>query len=180
MISTNKICGFSLLRRSTRRGLVVTYWCAMLLCSFAFLGHENFTAIGALLALQMLFLLPQVLGGVRTGGIVKPFRGVHFVPLQERDDVQTLFPAADSSSSYSQAALDERETHERDHVHFIAYTLVRWLALPLFAVYGLFAFIWPAVLSEIGPLFFFVLTVTLWSLPQSLILWTEPDMEEPQ
>jgi len=34
--------------------------------------------------------------------------------------------------------------------------------------------------GRVGPFFLFLLTVTLWSLPQSIILWTEPDMTEPE
>ena len=34
------------------------------------------------------------------------------------------------------------------------------------------------VANKIAPSFFFLLTWTVWSLPQSIILWTEPDMDE--
>jgi hypothetical protein len=74
--------------------------------------------------------------------------------------------------------LDERETDERDHVHYVAYTLARWLALFLFVLYGLLGAIHVPWFGHVGPFFFLLLTLVLWSLPQTLILWTEPDMEE--
>lgn len=191
MISTNKMLGSSFARRSTRRWIVVAYWCVMALSSAAFtrdFARHGFDFNCVVLVINVI-ICTGLLGGVRGGGPVRPFRGVRWIPwATEWKDYgilaavmpQSLTQMTDSEPSDVYTPLDERETHERDRVHFIAYTLVRWLALLLFAVYGLFAFIWPAVLSEISPLFFFVLTVTLWSLPQSLILWTEPDMEEPQ
>jgi hypothetical protein len=134
------------------------------------LGHLFLIFIG-------LFAL---LGGVRVGGIVKPFRGVHWVPLPESDDVQTLLTPPRTSAFFEGTSLDEREANERDRIHFIAYTLARWLALLLFVAYGLLGLLHVAWFNRIGPFFLFLLTLTLWSLPQTLILWTEPDMEEPQ
>jgi hypothetical protein len=92
--------------------------------------------------------------------------------------VQTLLhPAARFGA---EAPLDERETGERDRMHFLAYTLTRWFALLLLAIYGLVAINFPAALRQIGSIFLCLLTLSLWSLPQTLILWTEPDMEEAQ
>jgi len=71
----------------------------------------------------------------------------------------------------------EAELDERDRVHFVAYTIARWLALALFAVYLGMGAANSQWLARIGPLFLFVPTLLLWSLPQTLILWTEPDME---
>jgi hypothetical protein len=48
----------------------------------------------------------------------------------------------------------------------------------LFAVYALLSTFNARWLAQVGSLFFFLLTLVLWSLPQTLILWTEPDMEE--
>jgi hypothetical protein len=180
MISTKKLFGLSIAARSTRRTLVVAYWCFVAVFSCAFLPRGNFNWFGVLLAVQLLIQIPIWLGGVRAGGMVKPFRGIHWVPLQEREHVQSVSLLSGSPARGEDASLDERETSLRDRVHFVAYTVSRWFALLLFGLYCLLAVFHPAWLGQAGPFFLFLLTVTLWSLPQSLILWTEPDMEEPQ
>jgi hypothetical protein len=128
----------------------------------------------------MLMSIPALLGGVRAGGVVKPFRGVHWVPLQEREDVQSVSLLSGPPKCDEDASLDERETLLRNRVHFVAYTIARWFALILFAAYGLLALIHPDWLRQAGLFCFLLLALTLWSLPQILILWTEPDMEEAQ
>jgi hypothetical protein len=177
MISTNKPFGLSFARRRTRRALVVAYWCFIAVYSCAFLPRGNFNWFGVLIAVQVFIQIPQMLGGVRAGGMVKPFRGIHWVPLQKSEDVQSLSIISGSPAHAEDASLDERETGLRDRVHFVAFTLTRWLALFFFVLYGLIAVTHPAWLSQTGPFFLFLLTVTLWSLPQTMILWTEPDME---
>ena len=180
MIATNKILGFSVARRSSRRALVTAYGCFLVAACYAFLRHQarhGFDDRSVLFAIQFLFFLTALLGGIRAGGVVKPFRGVHWVPLLERGNPQSLFKTADSPAIQQNTSLDERETFERDRVHFLAYTLTRWLALLLFALYGLIGFFHTEWLSQAGPFFFFLLTPTIWSLPQTIILWSEPDME---
>lgn len=187
MISTkNQPLGFFASRRNTRRWIVAVYWLLVLGFTSAFLRHQfrhAFDAIAILYTIQVLINIPAILGGVRAGGLVKPFRGVRWAPLIDRDDIQTVFgpPKPVVAGLISpEAELDERERHDRDRVHFVAYTAVRWLALLLFASYlalGVFRADWT---ERLGPTFFFLLTLVLWSLPQSLILWNDPDMEEPR
>jgi hypothetical protein len=106
--------------------------------------------------------------------MVKPFRATK----PGREEVQSLFQ---SSARFGQdASLDERETGERDRIHFLAYriacVLAMILALILFVLND-YEFAW---MSRVAPVFLFALTIILLGLPQTLILWTEPDMEEPQ
>jgi hypothetical protein len=161
--------------------LVIGYWCFVVFACFAFLlhqAHHGVEDMGLLFMIQTFLFLPALLGGVRGGGLVKPFRGVHWVPMQEGGGVQTLLRPANGPAILQDISLDERETHERDRVHFNAYTVARWFALLLFVIYGLLGAMHVAWFSRVGPFFLFLLTLTLWSLPQSIILWTEPDMEE--
>ncbi|MDR3793668.1 MAG: hypothetical protein P4L03_09845 [Terracidiphilus sp.] len=177
--------GFSIRRRRTRRVVVVVYWALLVGCLVVLQwadttkpSHNGFMHL--LFPLQLLIFLPALLGGVRNGGMVKPFRGVHFVPLQERDDTQTLFGKADAQFVGNDP--DERETCERDRIHFLAYTAARWMVLillvVLLAVYCLLGADSTVWTTRLGAGFFYLVALTLWSLPQSLILWTEPDMEE--
>jgi len=184
--TTNKLFGLSVARRSTRRFLVVVYWLgiAAFVAAFAFdQMRHTLDVFGIIIALQILTNLPSLLGGVRAGGVIKPYRGVRWAPLLDRDDVQTVFSGARpviGSAAAADLALDERETRLRDRVHFVAYTLMRWITLFLFAGYAGFAIYRPEWTRQAGLFLFILLALVLWSLPQTLILWTEPDMEEPQ
>jgi hypothetical protein len=187
MISINKMLGFSYARRSTRRWIVAAYWCAMTLGCAGFQRQYTSHGINSIcIGLVFNFIVcTGLLGGVRGGGPVRAFRGVRWIPwatewkdYQFQDPLpQSLTQMATSEPSDVYTPLDERETWERDRMHFIAYTLVRWLTLLLFALYILFGAIHAEWLRVVGPLILFLITLTLWSLPQSLILWTEPDME---
>ena len=185
MISTADFLGITIKRQSTRRWIVVLYWLfvaaayALVQRSMA-LHSQHRESFRLLVTLQMLTFLPAILGGVRAGGFVKPFHGIHWVPLYERNDTQTFLGKTQPvyrSLLAADAELDERETRQRDRTHFIAYTLMRWIALAVFGVYAVMGALNLAWVAILGPAFFFAITLTLWSLPQSLILWTEPDME---
>ena len=176
---------FSTVRRRTRRLVVAVYW-ALVLGLFGVyqwaLAYRasHFGGQDLLFPLYLVVFLPAILGGVRAGGIVKPFNGVHWVPLPDRDQTQTLFGPPTpllGSMAAGDLELDERERQDRNRVHFVAYTMARWLALGLLVVQLGASFAGTAWLMRIGNAAFFLLALVLWSLPQSLILWTEPDME---
>ena len=76
--------------------------------------------------------------------------------------------------------MDEREINLRDHFHFVAYSIARNMVLLLFVLCCFLDVLNQELLRQASPLLLFLLTITLWSLPQSIILWTEPDMEEAQ
>lgn len=179
---------FSTARRRTRRMVVAAYWLVALgtfgVCQWAeFFRLERHSGAGLLFPLQVVVFLPAILGGVRAGGMVKPFNGVHWVPLPDRDYTQTLFgpprPLLGSMTA-SDLELDERERQDRNRVHFVAYTSARWMALVLLAlqcVAGIASRTW---MINFGAAAFFLLALILWSLPQTLILWNEPDVEQPR
>ena len=103
--------------------------------------------------------------------MVKPFREVKPRPEQ----VQSLFGPRKPFGQ--DARLDERETGERDRIHFLAYRIALVLALMmgliLFLMSG-YSFQW---MNRLALVFFFALTMILLGLPQTIILWIEPDME---
>jgi hypothetical protein len=80
-----------------------------------------------------------------------------------------------------EVALDEREIKRRDRIHFSAYTIVQVLVL-IFFFFNSALLLWKQqeLLLKTDPLLFFLLTLTVWSLPQSILLWTEPDQETEQ
>jgi hypothetical protein len=84
---------------------------------------------------------------------------------------------------------DEREMHRRDHAHYRAYYAVGYgVIAALFAGY----FADPNPITPLLPLILrtfliklpqILLMATIWvyiTLPQAILLWTEPDMEEQQ
>jgi hypothetical protein len=92
-----------------------------------------------------------------------------------------LRPAPDFNPEENRS--DERELHQRDRAHFLAYRalLVGLSLLWLVAIWGLLT---PRRLNW-GPMsaslmifgaVMVLLTVAL-TLPQAILLWTEPDME---
>jgi len=180
---------FSTARRSTRRLVVVAYWLVALgvfgLIQWKLAFHSNYpvpTWMELLFPLQVIVFLPALLGGVRAGGFVKPFRGVKWAPMQERDDTQTLFgptrPVINSMTA-ADIHLDERERRQRDSVHFAAYTCARWFALGLLILEFGAAAAGPEWMMRAGNAAFYLLALVLWSLPQTLILWNEPDVTVP-
>jgi hypothetical protein len=182
--ATNRWLGISFMRRRTRRWVVAAYWVWVAYFSFLVLRKEfgvGVDGVGALLLVLMVVTFPAILGGVRSGGAVKPFRGLRWIRPMSRSDFIGLFEqplAVSGNLDQSDDDLDEREKRLRDRVHFLSHTLSRWFALLLFAVLIGLNVNDPTVTARVGPVFLFLLSLVLWSLPQSLILWNEPDIEE--
>jgi hypothetical protein len=178
MISdTRNLWGRSINRRRTRRWIVVAYWlltalwvCAILLHMIR--HHGSFVNISLV---YVLLWMPAFLGGVRAGGAVKPFRGVYWPSAADRGGMISLFHR--DTGALQEMELDEREMRLRDRVHFVSYTVARWLTITLFGIYALISTKRPDWLGITGPAFLFVIVMVLWSLPQSIILWNEPDVE---
>ncbi|MGA2887971.1 MAG: hypothetical protein ABSE51_07955 [Terracidiphilus sp.] len=91
-------------------------------------------------------------------------------------------------SSTKDSRNDERELHQRDHAHYQAYrTLIVGLAVLWLMSIGMLLGPKPHP-PAFGPipanmiLYGFVMTLLVVSLtlPQAILLWTEPDMEEEQ
>jgi hypothetical protein len=169
-------------RQKARRRYVAILWCIMMLLFCASLLSEirnRTNAIQTPMLVEMAFCMSLVLGGVSAGGMVKSFRGLQPLPLpEEKSQLQPLFEAAASAQSPAPAHLDERETRLRDRAHYTAYAVARWLTLALFSIYAALFVFHVAWANRIVPSFFFLLTWTVWGLPQSIILWSEPDMDE--
>lgn len=180
MISeTRTTWGWSVTRRSTRRWIVAGYWLMTAFWAIAILMHSirHHGSFANLSLVYVLLWLPAFLGGVRSGGAVKPFRKVYF-PMEDlrRNGMVSLFERGVQRTSSDD--LDEREMRLRDRVHFVSYTVTRWLALVLFGLYALISAQHPEWLQITGPIFLFVLVMVMWGLPQSIILWNEPDVVE--
>jgi hypothetical protein len=124
------------------------------------------------------------LGGYNFGGLVKPFSGK---PPQRPEPPPFLllalrvYPQMPVRDEYRS---DERELQQRDRAHYRAYAVLAVLLTVLWLLAGWNAFrpkllAWipfsPALLMYGLVLAAMVMALTL---PQAILLWTEPDMEE--
>jgi len=182
-----RVAGFRLnvATRRRRRALVIAIYLSLsaLLCAALLWAPW---ALGSVL--WFLFLVGLVnrifFGGLTTRGLVRPFAS-DIRPLWFRDDPP---PASSidrwfwrSSPSRKDLQTDERDDRQRDRVHYRSY---RILTLLTYVVWGLFAFVRMGPILGMGSLpFDFALMVAAavamlaLTLPQAILLWTEPDME---
>jgi hypothetical protein len=173
MIQETSFLGMPLRTQGQRRRLVVPYYAVLLLFSVIALvkTHENFGWL-----MPQILTLGGLLGGIRMGGPVKPyseaatreaeanrFQSLNLADRKPFDDGTIFHP------------LDERERSNRDYAHYRAYRILMvtlsvacvayWLSLNwTFAWFGLH-----------GPVLAWILLVYVLSLPQSVLLWTEPE-----
>jgi hypothetical protein len=179
-----RILGIPMASRRARRALVVVYWALILSLCLGFVVHQSRHGVEDLnpWGLFPIFVgLAAILGGVKAGGVVKRFsgsEGISVLPTPGDEGGLTLFGSKSIFPPEDSGALDERERNERNAVHYRAYTSARWLTLALYLIYAGIGAWHAAWFPRIGPLFLFLLTLVLWSLPQMLILWNEPDFVE--
>jgi len=190
MIEKRIFPGISLARRKTRRRLVVGYWAFVLLlvgcASPIVFKHPTVFGVRAWVCINLIVGLTGFLGGNDRGGAVRAFQGrtagerrtppdYSFMTVE---DVAAKIVAKEQAEK--ECRLDERDTNLRNAAHFKAYVFMRKSAF--FVIFALIALGIPR-LSRLEflrePLLWLLLVVFL-SLPQTLILWTEPDMEAPE
>lgn len=158
--------GRALARRPVRRWLVVGYWLFIVLFAVSAVRWPLYEKNNIyILWLPLILQLPALLGGVRRGGLVKPFR-------RPGAFVTAIFPAA------SDEVLDERETRQRDLCHYYALVVSRWLSLIVFLAVLFLSLGAPQLVARLGLSLIFLLAAVLWSLPQSILLWNEPDFDD--
>lgn len=176
MIEQTSFLGLPLRTQGQRRMLVVGYYALLLV----------FMVFGLLKTQVHIFaLIPQVLtfggllGGIKNGGPVKAY-SESMVPVGGLSGVQTLNlqgrKVFDDGTQFS--PLDERERLQRDFAHYTAYRILRWTFGIAFCAYMLSLNWSEAWMSTKGPLLAWMLLIYVLSLPQSVLLWTEPDVSE--
>ena len=176
----------SMAQRDRRRALVVSIYAslAVLMAVLWFTSHWHGTGTYVFWAAMLACKL--FLGGNYSGGLVKPFNGM---AARQNDMPPPLLAlklrvykpvlAADESNYRN----DERELNQRDRAHYKAYQVLGVAICILWAL-SLQRIVRPALLDGVGMspdemyygLLLLVLTLFL-TLPQAILLWTEPDME---
>lgn len=177
MIAEQTLFGLNMGQRKDRRVFVLGY-CTFLLAFVALgvLWNQGFLFGGVLQSV----VLAGVLGGIRGGGPVRPFSGRQreagdFTVTTANFPVQTLNLEHRLPTSEQLVRLDERERSERDEAHFVAFRLLRYTAGPLCLALALLLYDLPRLAIRFGPAMLWTVLMLILSLPQLVILWTEPD-----
>lgn len=174
MITETTFLGLPLRTPAQRRTLVVLYYA--LLVSMAAIGAHARNLPVALLA--QTFIFGGLLGGIRPGGPVKAYAEPR-LPLGGTEDTRPLVLGLTAATRLALgrrewSPLDERETHQRDRAHYQAYRLLRWCLGFGAAVYLLTWSYAPKRMEPEAPILLWFLLVFVLSLPQAVLLWTEP------
>jgi hypothetical protein len=180
MIKKRKLLGIPLARRQTRRLLVIGYWTVALslVLVVSLLTGRDGTVFGlpfiSLLYLSVL-LMVGLLGGDGKRGAVRAFEG-RTSEGQVAADYTYMTPEdiAERKRREIEIRLDERDVNLRNTAHYKAYSALRWI---IFLVFVFTAFPLPREPFFLRPFLLSTLFLVVWSLPQTIILWTEPDME---
>lgn len=172
-------------RRNRRRIVVVYYVVTLAIGYFAWdFVHHGWSRDGLHgflygffpgILLSWLILFPGLLGGIHAGGLVRPFsprygRTAYNAPLTG------LFLTGRHRRDEAVTPADERDVAVRDHAHYLALSFIRMVVLLLaVAVWAatLMRAAWLPGLASIGICALLILAMTL---PQAILLWTEPDM----
>jgi hypothetical protein len=175
MITQTSFLGLPLRTQRQRRLLVVLYY-ALFLALSALFFWKSLGSIGVIL--PQVFTLGGMLGGIKIGGPVKVYQYPH-LPLALDGPIQTLNledrKPFNTVGPEGWSPLDERELTQRDFAHFTAYRILRWTLGFACCLYWLAYANLPAWLSNKGPILAWTLLVYVLSLPQSVLLWTEPN-----
>jgi hypothetical protein len=176
--------------RLNRRTLVVLIYVALALAMVGLWFVDRWRVTGVYMIFATILINRTLLGGYNFGGLIKPFSGK--APRQRIDPPPFLvlglrmYRLEPEESEYRN---DERESQQRDHAHFSAY---QGLTLGLVCIWMLAD--WQANAPRLlgwllgwlpgGPaIYLYGLTLAVvvvsQTLPQAILLWTEPDMEEP-
>ncbi len=172
MIEQTKFLGMPLKTQKQRRLLVVMYY--GVLVGFAAAGlWVGKDAWGSLVV--QTFVFGGLLGGIKMGGPVKPYA----YPSLERDmdgprglNLQGRKPF---DESLTWTPLDERERTQRDVAHYMAYRMLRWSFGVFVLAYFVGTRLAPVWLAENTLFLLWLFLLYVLSLPQAVVLWTEPE-----
>jgi hypothetical protein len=172
MIYKRGFLGIPIAPRRNRRWLVAAYWLVIVsfTCgAFALLKAHPQRSTG----INILFTYAFMFAAIGLGRMVWD---TSFTPQNASAGIRTLFDSALEGRRTKAAPRDEREQRQWDKAHTTAYALLSLVVILAFPLQ-----LWkylpdPGQLRE--PLILLV-TLVIINLPQSVLLWTEPDMETP-
>jgi hypothetical protein len=170
VIQQTKFWGVPLKTQRQRRLLVVLYYMMFLAMAGAglWIGPKSW---GDLFIFTL--VVGGLLGGIQYGAPVKAYEEIQ-LPMAMGDGTQTLNLSGRRENGLW-SPLDERERTQRDHAHYTAYRILRGSLGALALAYG-FSLSWtyPGLGRQL-PMLVWMLVVYVLSLPQAVVLWTEPE-----
>jgi hypothetical protein len=145
--------------RTRRRWLVALIYAAITLLAFAwsfFFFRRSTPILGSLIIIAIVFVINSLGGRNEKGGLLPPFE-----------------------------IADERELHRRDHAHYLAYRFWDLSLLPALLAAALKSLLLPVISSPALRSLLIQLPygllvaagVLYYTLPQAILLCSEPDME---
>lgn len=169
--------GMNLETRHDRRVFVLGYCGLFLLLILLGVFWNHYVFLGGML---QSVALASGLGGLGSGGPVKSFSGRQravgdLSATTASFPVQTLNLESQLPTGKEMVTLDERETTERDRAHFAAFRLLRFTAAPLCLLLTLALYEVPRLTVTYAPAVLWTVIMLVLTLPQLVILWTEPD-----
>lgn len=176
----------SMASQARRRILVVAIYAAFTLLMAVLWFTTQWRGTGAYLIWAAMLACRLFLGGYYAGGLVKPFNGKAPKQYQMPNSLLALklriyqpIPEDDQAAYRN----DERELHQRDHAHYLAFQAVG-VAVCVPMLMASMRLIRPSLMGWIPmqpDAMYYGLTlvaiILFLTLPQAILLWTEPDME---
>jgi hypothetical protein len=172
------LLGIPLQRRRNRRWLVTAYWMICLCVTGFFMAllkmHPNWVYfIRAIITFFIIFVrFPYLKLGISGWFWESPDR-----IGDGSKGIRTLFDSASSEEKRKYPPLDERERNQWGKAYQISYEIIYLLVL-IALITHVYGYIPRSVYLREPLLWLFA--VLILSLPQTILLCTEPDMEEPQ
>ena len=169
-----------------RRVLVVLIYATLAVLMAGLFIADHWRTTGYYLVFATFLINRLFLGGYNFGGLIKPFSGKP--PHRNEQSPRFLMLALrvyHPQPEDSEYRSDERELQQRDRAHYHAY---QWIASTLVVLWLLASWntfkphllawipVSPSLLIYAVVLASIVVSLTL---PQAILLWTEPDMEAP-
>ena len=170
--------------QARRRTLVILIYAALALLMAGLFLADRWRTTGYYLVFATMLINRLFLGGYDFGGLIRPFNG----KAPRRNDqpppflllALRVYQPPPPDASYRS---DERELQQRDRAHYTAYQAITVVLMPLWLLSQWSTFT-PRLLAHIPispSLFIYGLVlatiIVALTLPQSILLWSEPDME---
>jgi hypothetical protein len=165
--------------RRSRRILVIAYYLAFVAFGAVLLWFRGPAKYDRLLPLT--FYWATMLGGLTFSGPVRAFsrwqRKLRGNSQDRGEPISHAWNGAGKRPLPSIDRLDEHDIAVRDRAHYLAYSALRWPAI-LAALFGAL-YLYDASPEQFAHVLLVAsvpFAVLFFSLPQSIILWTEPEL----
>jgi len=177
--------------RGRRRRLVLIFYSAFAALVSAAWAIDPSGYGGAYFTIEFTIFVGPLLGGYLCGwfkpfniGLVTPFGGNEVLRYSARKNRSALSKAFYPKEGFPDIRNDERELIRRDHVHFLAYRALGGLVGLAFLIEFLSSSPLSGMIATgVAHRAIYILLqagyILALTLPAAIVLWTEPDMEDP-